>query len=123
MTEKNGLFHENIEEMLRGKNESVNKMTVAYIRLHRNFKYSYLIGLEESFYRLMLEIMRGEMDNVGKMRNLQEDLEQILLELTADDSNPHLRGELLRYVEEERLNLRPEDIARIANSQQSQDDI
>jgi len=121
--EKNGLFSDNVERVLRGENDSVNKMTVAYIRIHRNFKYSYLIGLEESFYRLMLEIMGGDMKNVEKMRKLQEDLEQITLELTSDDFNPLLKGELMRYIEQERLNLRPEDIARIANKQQQENEI
>jgi len=67
----------------------------------------------------MLEIMTGEMKNVGKMKQTQEELEQIMLELTAEDNNPELRDTLLRYVETARLNLRPEDIARIAKRQEA----
>jgi len=115
-----GIFEDEVERMLRGHNTFINEMIVAFIRLHRNFKYSYLIGLEESFYRMMLEIMAGEMKNVGKMKQTQEELENIMLELTAEDNNPELRDTLLRYVETARLNLRPEDIARIAKQQEAE---
>jgi len=35
-----------------------------------------------------------------------------MLQLLNDDDNPYMRDALLRYMEEERLMLRPEDIAR-----------
>ncbi len=118
-TVEGGIFSDDVERILRGHNGFVNEMAVAFIRLHRNFKYSYLVGLEESFYRMMLEIMSGEMGNVGKMKQTQEELESVMLELTAEDNNPELRDTLLRYVEQARLNLRPEDIARIAKEQEA----
>jgi len=119
-TIEGGIFSDDVERILRGHNITINEMIVAFIRLHRNFKYSYLVGLEESFYRMMLEIMTGEMRNVSNMKQTQEELESIMLELTAEDNNPELRDTLLRYVEQARLNLRPEDIARIAKQQEAE---
>lgn len=119
-TAQGGIFSDDVERILRGHNITVNEMIVAFIRLHRNFKYSYLVGLEESFYRMMLEIMTGEMGNVSKMKQTQEELENIMFELTSEDNNPELRDTLLRYVEQARLNLRPEDIARIAKQQEAE---
>jgi len=122
-TVEGGIFADDVERILRGHNITVNEMIVAFIRLHRNFKYSYLVGLEESFYRMMLEIMTGEMGNVSKMKQTQEELEIIMLELTSEDNNPELRDTLLRYVEQARLNLRPEDIARIAKQRESEQEV
>jgi len=119
-TGEGGVFDNDVEEILRGHNIFVNEMAVAFIRLHRNFKYSYLVGLEESFYRMMLEVMTGEMRNVSKMKTTQEELEDVILELANEDTNPALRDTLLRYVEQARLNLRPEDIARISKLQEAE---
>lgn len=118
--ESNGLFNDEVERLLRGDNKSANRMAVAFIRLHRNFKYSYLIALEETFYRFLNETMEGDMKNVEKMKNTQVELEDIITELNNEDNNPHLRAELLRYVEEARLNLRPEDIARLAQKRKKE---
>lgn len=117
---QDGLFDNEVEGLLRGDNKIANQMAVAFIRLHRNFKYSYLIALEETFYRYLNETLMGNMTNVSKMKSTQAELEEIITELTNEDTNPHLRNELLRYVEEARLNLRPEDIARMAKKQQQE---
>lgn len=109
----NGLFEENVEAVLRGDNKHANQMIVAFVRLHRNFKYSYLIALEESFYRYLNETLSGNMANVTKMKSNQSELEEIITELLNDDNNFKVREQLLRYAENERLNLRPEDIARM----------
>jgi len=113
-----GLFHEDVERLLRGENKQVNSMIVAFVRLHRNFKYSYLIALEETFYRFLLEIIIGETKNLAQMKSTQSELEEEVTELINQDKNPQLKQELLRYVEESRLNLRPEDIARIARQKE-----
>jgi len=34
------------------------------------------------------------------------------MEILNQDNNPYLRDEILRYMEDERLHLRPEDIAK-----------
>jgi len=113
-----GLFDEDVEKLLRGENKQVNRMIVAFVRLHRNFKYSYLIALEETFYRFLLETIQGEAKNLGQMKSTQKELEEEVTELLNQDKNPYVKEELLRYVEESRLNLRPEDIARIAKQKE-----
>ena len=52
------------------------------------------------------------------MKSTQSELEEEVTELINQDKNPQLKRELLRYVEESRLNLRPEDIARIAKQKE-----
>jgi len=43
---------------------------------------------------------------------VRDELEETLLEILNQDNNPYVRDEILRYMEDDRLQLRPEDIAR-----------
>ena len=107
-----GNFDSPVEDFLRGKIRIVNKKIVTYVRMHRNFKYSYLVTIEDSYYNLMLEILGGETKKIPMAREVQVELEETLLEILNKDNNPYLRDEILRYMESERLQLRPEDIAK-----------
>jgi hypothetical protein len=111
-TEAGGNFEPVVEDFLKGRNRVVNQKAVAYVRLHRNFKFSYLVTIEETYYNLMLEILGGDTKKITTARDLRDDLEESLLEILNQDSNPYLKDEILRYLEEERLALRPEDIAK-----------
>jgi hypothetical protein len=111
-TVEGGNFDTPIEDFLKGKNPIVNKKIVQYVRMHRSFKYSYLVAIESSYYNLMLEILGGETKNLAKAKDLRDDLEENLSEILNQDNNPYLKDEILRYMESERLELRPEDIAK-----------
>jgi hypothetical protein len=109
---ENGEFESPIEEILRGKNEIVNRKIVQFVRMHRSFKYSYLVAIESSYYNLMLEIIGGDTKKLSTAKDLRDDLETSMLEILNADNNPYLKDEVLRYMESERLDLRPEDIAK-----------
>lgn len=110
-TIESGNFDSPVEDFLKGNNHVVNQKIVAYVRLHRSYKYSYQISVEASYYNLMLEILGGDTKNIKQARELKDELEENLLELLNQDNNPFLKDEILRYMENERLRLRPEDIA------------
>lgn len=108
-----GEFETPIEQMLKGQNEVVNGKIVEYVRMHRNFKYTYLVTIEASYYALMLDVMSdATAKRINDLRNIQEELEATAMDLVNEDNNPHLKDTVLRYVEEIRLGLRPEDIAK-----------
>jgi hypothetical protein len=107
-----GIFADPIEDFLKGRNRIVNMKIVEYVRIHRSYKYSYQISVESAYYNLMLEILGGDTKNITKARELKDELEDNLLELLNQDSNSYLKDEILRYMEDERLHLRPEDIAK-----------
>ena len=106
-----GVFESATEDFLKGKNRIVNRKIVEYVRLHRNFKYSFLVSMENAYYNLMLEILGGDTKNVMKAKELRDELEESVMEIFNDDTNSFIKDELLRYMETERLELRPEDIA------------
>lgn len=107
-----GIFEPPIEDMLKGRNIIVNRKIVEYVRLHRNFKYAFLVSIEASYYTIMQDIMGGATKQIGDARNIQAELEDTLMEILNQDNNPYLKDEILRYMEDERLQLRPEDIAK-----------
>lgn len=109
---ENGTFHSTIEDILRGRNEIVNKKIVQFVRMHRSFKYTYLVSIESAYYNLMQEIISGDTRNIGKAKDMRDDLEESLHELLNQDTNAFIRDAVLKYMEDERLELRPEDIAK-----------
>jgi hypothetical protein len=107
-----GNFESPVEDFLKGRNKVVNRKIAAYVRLHRNYKYTYLVMMDESYYTLMLEILGGDTKRIKDAKEAQGELEETLLEMLNRDNNPYLKDEILRYMEDERLALRPEDIAK-----------
>lgn len=110
--EGGGVFVSPVEDLLKGKNRIVNQKIVEYVRLHRNFKYAFLVSIEASYYTMMIEVMGGSVKQVSDMKGIQIELEDTMLEILNQDNNPYLKEEILRYMEDERLQLRPEDIAK-----------
>jgi hypothetical protein len=110
--EGGGVFVSPVEDLLKGKNRIVNQKIVEYVRLHRNFKYAFLVSIEASYYTMMVEVMGGSVKQVSDMKGIQLELEDTMLDILNQDNNPYLKEEILRYMEDERLQLRPEDIAK-----------
>jgi len=118
MDEK-GIFADPVEDMLKGNNKIVNDKVVEFVRIHRSFKYTYLVTIEASYYNVMLEVMEGATKRIPDLRGIQEELEETMAQLLTEDDNPYIRDAVLRYIEEDRLQLRPEDIAiKLANNEQ-----
>jgi hypothetical protein len=109
---KPGSFMPPVEDFIRGKNKIVNKKIVEYVRMHRSFQYSYLVTIESSYYSLMADIIGGSTRQLNEAKTIKDELETTMLDLLNQDKNPAVRDELLRYMEDERLELRPEDIAQ-----------
>jgi hypothetical protein len=49
---------------------------------------------------------------ISELRTIQEELEETVMDLVNEDNNPYLKDTVLRYIEETRLGLRPEEIAK-----------
>ncbi|RLD59838.1 MAG: hypothetical protein DRI97_00115 [Bacteroidetes bacterium] len=114
-----GNFEDPVEDMMKGNNDVVNRKIVEFVRIHRSFKYTYLVTIEASYYNVMQEVMSGETKRIPDLRSIQEELEDTMAEILTEDNNPYIKDAILRYVEEERLQLRPEDIAlKLANNEQ-----
>lgn len=113
-TIEGGIFQEQVEIFLKGKNRIVNQKIVEFVRMHRNFKYAFLVGIENSYYNIMQEVIGGNTKRIADLRDIQQELEATMMEMLNEDDNPYMREAVLRYIEEERLLLRPEDMAKKA---------
>lgn len=107
-----GMFEPPVEDFLKGHNRIVNQKIVQYVRMHRSYKYSYQVSIEATYANMMLDIQGGETKNIKMLADLRDELEANLHEILNEDTNPYLRDEILRYMENERLALRPEDFAK-----------
>jgi len=114
--EEGGVFESVVEDFLKGKNKVVNQKICQYVMLHRSYKYSYQISIETAYFNLMLEIQSGDTKSISKLAELRDNLEENLLEMLNQDNNPYLKDEMLRYLEDERISLRPEDFAKRAQN-------
>ncbi len=107
-----GMFVSPVENFMRGENNIVNQKIVEFVRIHRSFKYTLFVGIENSYYSILLDVISGETKRLKELKELGEELEETLLQMLKEDTNPHLKETVLRYIEEERIAFRPEDIAR-----------
>lgn len=99
--------------VLLNKDDKVNRMIIAYVRMHRNSKYALVVGLESQFYEDLYTTQSGKKPN-KPLYNTQNELEKAIQDLLANDNNQFLTEELLDYVEDQRIsNIRPEDIAQL----------
>jgi hypothetical protein len=114
-----GVFDSPVEDMLKGRNTILNKKIVQFVRMHRNYKYSYQVSVEATYANLMLDIQSGDTKGIKTLGELRNELEENLLEMLNQDNNPYLKDEILRYIEDERLALRPEDYAKKAQEKKS----
>lgn len=114
-----GVFSDPVEDMLKGNNKIVNRKIVEFVRIQRSFKYTYLVTIEASYYNVMKEVVEGATKRIPDLKGIQEELESTMIDLLNEDDNPHIRDAVLRYMEEERLELRPEDVAlKMLNNEQ-----
>jgi hypothetical protein len=110
MDEK-GIFSSAVEDMLKGKNDKVQRKIVEYVRMHRDYQYTYHVAIDNSYYNLMLEVMEGKTKNLEALKTIKKELEESQKDILNGDDNKYTRDAVLRYMEEERLYLRSEDIA------------
>jgi len=118
-TIEGGVFESPVEDMLKGRNVIINQKIVRYVMMHRSYKYAYQISVEAAYFNLMLEIQAGETKSISKLADLRDALEENLMEILNEDNNPYLKDEILRYMENERLALRPEDFAKKARDEET----
>jgi len=109
-----GVFPEEVENMLMGKIPKINRMIVDFVRHHRSYKYSYLVANEESFYKIMQQVLNGETKQIADLDRIGKQLEETLSEMLNEDDNVAIMDAVVKYIEDERISeqLRPEAIAR-----------
>ena len=103
------------QDILESKNIAVNRMVIRFLKMHKSVRYASLVAKEEAYFT-MLERMMG-VDDLKKADNelfnaLESDIESRITEFLQGDTNKSLTSELIDEIEFEKLELRPEDVAK-----------
>jgi hypothetical protein len=115
-------FKTEVDYMLKGYNQNVNKMIVRYCRMQKSKKYMILVAMEEGFWgSLDRALTRGTNDSQDDIKKRQQILfeeeknankiERLTLELLNEDNNRNLMDTLYEVVDEEnkrKLRITPE---------------
>lgn len=108
-----GNFLKPVELILSCKNHEVNYMIVRYVIHHKSAKYHEMVILKEAHVKVSVNVL--ESPTAANLKSFQEvgtQVDAIQQELLSGDTNQHLHEDMQQYYFEDKLELRPEDIAR-----------
>lgn len=113
--DKEGNHKKQIKEIMDGNDPVVNAMIIRYVKLHRSPKYAALVGMIEAFYKILAKMVAGEDLSTADVKTFRE-FELEIQERSSDIFGGDKSGELIRQLQEdvelEKIELRPEDIAK-----------
>ena len=111
-----GEFPPAVKEIIEGKSKTVNRMIVRYCKLHKSPRYAALVGMEETFYSILDRMVDSDTETKSTeytmFKQLENEIEDRAAEFLNGDSNREIIQQVYEDIELERLELRPEDIAK-----------
>lgn len=114
--EENGKYLGKVEDMMKCKNTPVNSMIIRYVMLMRSSLYSKFTILQEVYFNVSEGLLGGN-TKIDDFNKINKELEQCESELLSNDNL--LSDDLTKYYFQDKLELRPEDIAKkLANGEQ-----
>lgn len=108
-----GRFLSNVENVLNGCNEIANRMIIRYVVQHKNSLYTRFVMYQELYENEMNKLRNGEKGaaKISEFDTLGDKLDEIRQELFSQDNNIKLQNDFHQFYFEDKLLLRPEDIA------------
>jgi hypothetical protein len=108
-----GRFLSNVENVLNGGNEIANRMIIRYVVQHKNSLYTRFVMYQELYENEMNKLRSGEKGaaKISEFDTLGDKLDEIRQELFSQDNNIKLQNDFHQFYFEDKLLLRPEDIA------------
>lgn len=111
MDSETSKFRSELIAISQGIDSQVNSMIFRFCRTVKSADYAFLVGLEDGYAKMIEQGLDDakKMDNAERMRAKIEEYQSRVL---AYDNSLQLKEDFFDYVVEERMNLRPEDVAR-----------
>lgn len=111
--QEDGKFLSNVEEVLAGSNEIANRMIIRYVIQHKNSLYTRFVMYQELYENEMQKLRSGDkgVSKISEFDALGDKLDDIRQELFSQDNNQKLFQDFTQFYFEDKLLLRPEDIA------------
>lgn len=108
-----GRFLKPIEAVILCDDRVVNAMIVRYVLEHKSAKYHEMVILSEAHVKIAVNVLEAPTDkDIKNFQSIGSQLDEIKQELLSGDNSVKLQEDLLQYYFEDKLQLRPEDIAR-----------
>lgn len=111
--DKGKRFDVTVEKAITCQNKQVNEMIVRFLRDQADDKFAYLAVLRDAFYAELPKVQKGDLENAEKIDKINKRIEVLTKEITRGDDSRELELELYQFMERERLNMRPEDVAEM----------
>jgi len=109
-----GKFRKMHQEIMDGKDRVVNAMIIRFLKLHRSVEYATLVAYEEAYFNMLSKMMTEDISKSDHETFMK--IEQEVIKRSADffngDTNKGLQNDLIEAIELDKLEFRPEDIAR-----------
>jgi hypothetical protein len=111
--QEDGKFLSNVEAVLMCANTVVNKMIIRYVTQHKNALYVRFVMYNELYLTNMEAMLAGKTNGkVSDFDALGDKLDEIRQQLFSQDKSPKLHEDLQQFYFDDRLFLKPEDIAK-----------
>jgi len=105
-----GKFNDLVSDMLRGKNAMVNRMIISFTAHHYSTEFSTLCSMRDMFYSMMED--QTDPTKVKSIFAIQQDLVKLERDMLNNDDSKIISMALVQRMEEIKLELKPEDVAR-----------
>jgi len=105
-------FNELVEKMFVCQIGEINKMIVKYAVLSRSTIYVQYVVLSEVYQQESLNLLSGEKTKIDDFKKIAAELEDVKMEILNQDNNIRLEQSFVDFYIKDKLELRPEDIAK-----------
>ena len=115
-------YHPTYKKIIDGTHSVFNKMVIRFIRIQKDHEFSQLVIYDELYYQSLLELKEATgtegfstQERVNIMKNvdvLKDKITKIKEKILEKDTSKEIDEELLDELENEQLELSPEDIAK-----------
>lgn len=115
MRKKNRKLTPALEDILIGKNPTVNKMIIRYVLGFSNPDYLRLVVFKEMLGQMARDSINGKNvtpQNIKAFNELSESIEHLQDKIFGSRESKELKEELYKTLEEEYFNLQPDMVAR-----------
>lgn len=100
-------------DIVNCNNPEVNDMIVRYVRGFYSEKYSQYLVFQDAYYRELYKVQSGDVKSLNLITDIEDRISVLRDSIFSQDSSVNLINDFNRYIDEEELKLRPEDIAEM----------
>jgi hypothetical protein len=111
--------YEEAIDIVSCNNPIVNNMIIRYVRSFYSEAYSQYIVVQDAYYRELHKLQTGEIKSLNLLNDIEDRISSLRDRIFSQDKSVNLSNDFNRYIDEEELKIRPEDIAEMIKNGES----